>query len=211
MIRLTLIFTILLVASCPSWAGDPQNRFVEFPSEIDTLTFDLDTVQIIAPGRFAIMSTTIDNPDVMKFELNALEILKPYCARPDGEYPAPSDLFQLGQPDDLPVEQIKVKTFGSTLGKSVAWKYPYRRFRAQQHTTLQCKYGDSYNYNTITNGFRQKEIFDCKRGLLSFGLSDEGDDPHDAYMMPVKNGTNGALWYSMVCRAVTHEEPYLPE
>src|SRR5262249_12430390 len=156
---------IWFVASSPSWASDQQKRFLEIPSETDTLTYDLDTVQIIAPGRFAIASTTIDNPDAMKFELNALKILKPYCTRPDGEYPAPSDLFQFGQPDDLPVEQIKVKTYSSTIGKNVFWKYPYRKFGAKQHFTLMCdKHGDSYNYNTITNGFLEKTVYDCKRG-----------------------------------------------
>jgi hypothetical protein len=208
--KLLLLISICLVACCPSWASDQQKRFLEIPSEIHTLTYDLDTVQIISPGRFAIMSTRIDNPDVMRFELNALKILKPYCTRPDGEYPAPSELFQLGQPDDLPVEQIKVKT-GPVLGKSVAWKYPYRKFEAFQHTALGCdKHGYIYSYNTITNGFRQKEIFDCKRGLQSLG-ADEGDVPRDVYMMPVKSGTNGWWYYSTVCRAVTHEEPYQPE
>jgi hypothetical protein len=48
---LPLICSIWLAAFCPSWASDQQNRFVEFPSQIDTLTFDLDTVQIISPGR----------------------------------------------------------------------------------------------------------------------------------------------------------------
>jgi hypothetical protein len=208
--KLLPLISIWLVASCPSWAGDQQKRFLEIPSETDILTYDLDTVQIIAPGRYAIMSTIIDNPDFMKFELNALKILKPYCRSPDGEYPAPSDLFQLGQPDDLPVEQIKVKTY-SPVGKNVFWKYPYRKFEAKQHFALVCdQHGDSYNYITITNGFRQREVFDCKRGLNSFGL-DEGDDPHDAYMYPIERGTNGAYWYEMVCRAVTHEEPYQPE
>src|SRR6516164_633593 len=131
--KLLLLISICLVACCPSWASDQQKRFLEIPSEIHTLTYDLDTVQIISPGRFAIMSTRIDNPDVMRFELNALKILKPYCTRPDGEYPAPSDLFQFGQPDDLPVEQIKVKTYSSTIGKNVFWKYPYRKFGAKQH------------------------------------------------------------------------------
>jgi len=93
-----------LAASCPSWASEQQNRFIEFPSAINTLIYDLDTVRIVTPGRFTIISTRIDNPDVMKFELNTLTALKSYCTRPDGKYPAPSDLFQLGQPD-LPVDR----------------------------------------------------------------------------------------------------------
>jgi hypothetical protein len=75
-----LICTIWLVASCPSWAGDQENRFLEIPGKAHTLTFDLDTVQFISPGRFTIMSTEIDNPDVMKFELKTLSTLSSYCS-----------------------------------------------------------------------------------------------------------------------------------
>jgi hypothetical protein len=203
---LPLICSIWLAAFCPSWASDQQNRFVEFPSQIDTLTFDLDTVQIISPGRFTIMSTKIDNPDVMKFELNTLTSLKSYCTRPDGKYPAPSDLFQLGQPD-LPVGQIEVETHAPD--KWVFWKYPYRRLELNPAISFHCKtFGGSYN--VITNGFRQKQVFDCKRDLSGW-LGDESDDPSNAFMMPVKSGTNGWGWYDGVCRAVTHQEPYQPE
>jgi hypothetical protein len=206
--QLTLICTIWLIANCPAWAGDQQKRFVEFPS-IDTLTYDLDTVQIIAPGRFAIMSTTIDNPDVMKFELNALEILEHYCARTDGKYPAPSDLFQFGQPDHLPVEQIEVKTMHRRLVNTFTGNTPIGN--SKQFSTLHYSANGPVTGATPSPmGFGKKNVYDCKRGLVSLG-ADEGDDPRDAYMMPVKNGTNGAFWYSMICRAVTHEERYLPE
>jgi hypothetical protein len=96
-----------------------------------------------SPGRFAIMSTKIDNPDVMKFELNTLTSLKSYCTRPDGKYPAPSDLFQLGQPD-LPVGQIEVETHAPD--KWVFWKYPYRRLERNPAISFHCKtFGGSYN------------------------------------------------------------------
>ena len=45
------------------------------------MTYDLDTVQVVQPGRFAVIETTIDNPDVMRFELKVLGTLRPYCAR----------------------------------------------------------------------------------------------------------------------------------
>ena len=105
--RSALTFLTLLIACCASWAIAQQNRFVEVPTQNDTLTFDLDTVQFISPGKFTIITTTIDNPDVMKFELKTLQTLRQYCARPDGKYAAPTDLLQLGPPD-LPVQQIEV-------------------------------------------------------------------------------------------------------
>jgi hypothetical protein len=190
------LISVWLVASCPSWASD--QRFLELPSDSASITFDLDTVQIISPGRFAIMSTTIDNPDVMKFELKALFTLRDYCKRPDGKYPPPQDLFQFGQPD-LPVEQIEVKTHAHD--KEVYWTYPYERVVRRAGWLFCDSFGE--RHNIITNGERNKNVYDCKRGLS--GWLDESQNASEAFMMPVKR------WYSGVCRAVTHEEPYQPE
>ena len=94
-----LIFSVLLIACGPSLADDNE-RFVEFPWFAGkTRTYDLRTVQIIQPGRFTILSTSIDDGDVMKFRLKALDTLRSYCKRPDGSYPPPTDLFILGPPD----------------------------------------------------------------------------------------------------------------
>ena len=41
-----------LVASCPCWASENGDRFLEFSRDSDTLTYDLSTVQMIQPGRF---------------------------------------------------------------------------------------------------------------------------------------------------------------
>jgi hypothetical protein len=90
-------------------------------------------VQLIQPGRFTIISTSIDDADVMKLELRVLDTLRTYCTRPDGQYPPPTDLFTLGSPD-LPVESINVKSSQSGSGgvtrqfKSASWSYPYARF-----------------------------------------------------------------------------------
>ena len=119
-----LICTIWLVASCPSWAGDQEKRFLEFPSGIDTTTFDLTTVQMVQPGRFTIISTTIDDLDVMKFELTVLDTLRAYCTRPDGKYPAPAKLLALGPPD-MPIKSIEVRNQNQT--RTVEWDYPYKR------------------------------------------------------------------------------------
>ena len=88
-----LIFVAWLSASYSSWAVEDQNRFIELPDDNNTETYDLNTVQMIAPGRFTIIKTTIANPDVMKLEVTALGTLQSYCARPDGAYPAPAELL----------------------------------------------------------------------------------------------------------------------
>jgi hypothetical protein len=74
----SLIFSVLLVACCPLLA-DQNERFVEFPEPTGkTRTYDLRTVQIIQPGRFTIVSTSIDDADVMKLELKVLDTLRSY-------------------------------------------------------------------------------------------------------------------------------------
>ena len=202
--KLLPLISVWLLASCPSWASD--QRFLEFSDDFATITFDLSTVQIIPLGRFTIMSTTIDNPDVMRFELKVLFTLRDYCKRPDGKYPAPQDLFQFGQPD-LPVEQIEVKTYAHY--KEAYWTYPYRRV-VKGGGRLAC---NSFveHHNLITNGERNKNVYDCKRGLWGWAGTSEDGDFRDALMDPVKSGTEGFRWYSGVCRAVMHEEPYQPE
>jgi hypothetical protein len=98
-----LTFSILLLACCSALA-DENERFIEFPwPGGKTRTYDLRTIQMIQPGRFTILSTSIDDADVMKFELKALDTLRSYCKRPDGSYPPPTDLSTLGPPD-LPIK-----------------------------------------------------------------------------------------------------------
>ena len=217
-----LICTIWLVASCPSCAGDQDNRFVEFqfPGGNDTTTYDLNTVQIIQPGRFTIVSTAIDNPDVMKFKLNVLDILRTYCARADGKYPAPENIFTLGPPD-MPVQSIDVGSNPTNLAKRILWSYPYRRLAVsmdhgleQTFDILSCKQKsgkeDMSSWNMITNGTRQKILFDCKRGVMGFFFLDEKtEQPTLTGIVP--KGTQVFEQYLSVCRAVTHEAPYMPE
>jgi hypothetical protein len=101
-----LICIMWLIACCPSWARDQKERFLEIPNDKTTVTFDLNTVQIIHPGRFTIIETEIDNPDMMRFELKVLAVLRTYCARAAGQYAAPADLLMLGPPD-MPVKKLK--------------------------------------------------------------------------------------------------------
>src|SRR5215469_10427773 len=49
-----------------SQAADPADHFLELSDEQSTTIHDLATVQTILPGRFTVIGTTIDNPDVIK-------------------------------------------------------------------------------------------------------------------------------------------------
>jgi hypothetical protein len=85
---LPLLCVMLLFSSCPGSALDEANRFIEIPSDIEITAFDLSTVQVIQPGRFAVINTSIARPDIMKFKLKVLDTMRDYCARADGKYAA---------------------------------------------------------------------------------------------------------------------------
>ena len=219
-----LIFIAWLAASCPSWAGDDKDRFLEFPFDNDTLTYDLNTLEMIQPGRFTVIGTTIDNPDVMKFKLKVLDTLRKYCTRPEGEYLAPADLFTLGPPD-MPVTSIEVESSKKYRTRTVNWFYPYKRFalhtkagiEERSFIPLHCKSSvigasDTAKQimeirSSITNGSPSKYVFDCRRGMMSFPLL--GDDPAKAIMYSVQGISNRD--YVRVCYKVTHEWPYLSQ
>jgi hypothetical protein len=202
----TVILAMYLVGAGPLWAADEKGRFIEFSEDVHTKTFDLSTVRIIQLGRFAIIATMIDNPDVMRLELKVLDALRPYCARADGHYPYPTsaNLFTLGPPD------------------CVKWDYPYKKIAdsisiASRGAYLRCKepgrsegqlYSAARTY--ITNGSQSKELYDCKRGLWGLFFNKD-DDPIKVFMQPVLKDTIGFEYYLGVCRAVTHEEPYIPK
>src|SRR5260370_18215306 len=106
-----------------------DTRWVELDYGARTITYDLTTVQMIAPGKFTIISTTVDHPDVMKLNLAVLDTLRSYCNQPDGKYAPPVELFLLGKPD-MPVEKIEVETKPASRGKNfknVSWRPPYRK------------------------------------------------------------------------------------
>ena len=210
-----------MIALCPCWAAEQDRRFLEFPNDNDTTTFDLSTVQIVQPGRFTVIATKIDSPDVMALELKALDTLRTYCARPAGKYPAPADLLTLGPPD-MPVENIVVKS--SRTSKWVYWSYPYKRLAMsttqgldEKGTILYCREQSKTEAQfflerraEITNGSRMKHLFDCRRGLSGMFFNNN-DDSSKAITSAVKRGTFGEDKYFRVCVAVMHEMPYLPE
>lgn len=218
----TLLGTIFLTLAAvgTASAGDQDRRFLEFSGDVDTTTYDLNTVQIIQPGRFTIISATIDNPDLIRFKLKVLDTLQTYCTRADGLYPPPADLFTLGPPD-MPVKSIDVGSNPTNLVKRILWFYPYRKLAVsmeqgldQTFEVLSCNLGSegedrSYFWKArgmITDGSRLKFLFDCRRGLMGFSL----DGNKDALTDSVPKGTQAFEIYLSVCRAVTHEAPYVP-
>jgi hypothetical protein len=142
-----VISLMMLIGCFQSLAAQDNKRFVEFQERGLTQTYDLSTVQMLQPGRFTIVSTQIDDADVMKLELKVLDTLRTYCKEPDGKYPAPTDLFALGPPD-LPIATIDVQSYSSGL-KYAFWYYPYDRLAGhlvngrvvQKEMDLQCKDG----------------------------------------------------------------------
>jgi hypothetical protein len=222
-----LIFAVGFAGSVTTsaWALDQEQRFVEFPNEKDTVIFDLSTVQMIQPGRFAVTNTTIGAPDVMRLELKVLDSLRTYCSQPDGRYPPPTSLFALGAPD-MPVKNIEVqssqtKLMGTTIQtKVVTWFYPYRRLAftttegpEQRYSMLHCKGVPQTNDNyrqlraMITNGNRAKYVFDCRRGMMGL-LFLEDEDLSKVTMEVVPRETRMSDFYRSICYRVTHELPY---
>jgi len=224
------IFAAWLGAPFLSLAGNQDSRFIEFPGPNDIVSYDLRTVQMIQPGRFTIISTRIDHPDVMKFELKVLDTLRTYCTGPDGQYRVPADVFTLGPPDGFSkVEDIKVETWPEGAIKTISWRYPYSRLfmsveflcdRAQrisknvvgrEYIATDYVNHDSRNYRRyvarIINGSRLKELFDCKRGLTGTSFN-ENDDPVRAHLLDSKYPNPH---YLAVCQRVTQEPPYLPK
>lgn len=206
-----LICAVCFVACCSAWADDQQKRFIEFPSRRSMTTFDLNTVQLIQPGRFTIIYTVVSIPDFMRFELKVLDTLRAYCTRNDGSYPAPTDLLTLGPPD-MPVKNIEVKTVDAK-AKGIHWWYPYSgltdpiRARDPDLMVFFCKRPKAYEdaRRLILGGIRDTMLYDCRRGLMAYLLAPEdvGGKP-----FPVRKSTLAEQYYERVCLAVTDEKPY---
>ena len=188
--NLALVTAIALLSLLPATSAlpqDMQNSFVEFNNGQSTTTYDLRTVEVIQPGKFVIVRTVIDDPDVMRFRLKLLATLQSHCARQEGSYPAPAEVFTLGPPD-MPVEEIEVELLSPAAGsyKIASWRLPYTKtmvgkgagfasFRCINPPNHTQEYRESSN--VILNGIRNKVLYDCNRGLSGdfFGGEDEKD------------------------------------
>jgi hypothetical protein len=222
------VFLLMLLTDLGEVTAFGEGRWFELDYDDITITYDLTTVQMIQPGKFTIISTTIYHPDVMKFKLVVLDTLRSYCRLPDGKYDPPVKLFTLGKPD-MPVEKIEIETKqtdngGSKKFKHVIWRMPYRKLARNGQTGLEEDIGfftcegpavksadeDYEEMRSVTmNGTSMKEMYDCKHGVM--GTFIHTDDP----LSKVIAGTNirGAFLkaYLGLCRAVTGEAPYISE
>jgi hypothetical protein len=66
--RLILVVAALGCTTLPATSAQPQdiqNSFVEFKHQGQTTTYDLRTVEVIQPGKFVIVETDVNDPDVM--------------------------------------------------------------------------------------------------------------------------------------------------
>jgi hypothetical protein len=202
-------------------AEDRENRFVEIERQDEIVTYDLATVQMIQPGRFSVIETTIDPPDVMKFQLKVLETLRTFCRAPAGKYSIPPEVFTLGPPD-MPVENVEVRSQDDF--KMASWRLPYRRLSlisdgvpTEGFSFLHCKQWDQTEEQLyqdqrgmITNGLRTRYLFDCKRGLWGMFLH-ENDDPAKVITGFVRHGSRMEREYFQVCYRVMGEVPHLPD
>jgi hypothetical protein len=205
-------------------AGEQDSQFLEVLGNTETVIFDLATVRVIIPGRFRIVRTYIDHPDIMKFKLTVLDTLRNYCPLRDGKYQAPNSLFTLGRPD-MPVERIEVSSSPAVANcsfKSASWSYPYDRLaihfgdrtveeRSLLNCQQWCKTGDELYLEEraiILNGLRTSELYDCKRGLT--GMLFDNDDPAKVTMLTIKPGTLAFALYTRICERVMHETPFIP-
>jgi hypothetical protein len=225
-------FRILSLTLCAIWFGNSPpssateltDRFLELSNDGDVTTYDLTTVQIILPGKFTVIGTTIDNPDVMKLELTALDTLRSYCGKPDGTYSPPDGLFTLGKPD-MPVANITVKSGQTKIGeksyafKQVIWGLPYRRVAIgseERPSFFDCEgpqvksKDDEYQglRSLFLNGIRRKTMYDCKRGVMGVFIH-EDDDVSKVISGTVRGGF--LRDYIALCRKLGTADPYLPQ
>jgi hypothetical protein len=213
LIACAFAFALLNLLPAPSaHPQDMQNSFVEFKNEKQTTTYDLRTVEVIQPGKFVIVETVLKDPDVMRFELKVLDILRSHCSRPMGSYPAPTELFSL-RPPDKPVKEIEVELQTPMPGtnyryKIVSWNYHSYRCNPPEHPETE-EYRE--HRNVILNGIKNKVLFDCNRSLVGEFWDEDENDYRKARVHPVHNGTVGERYYYGVCRAVTGKDPYLSE
>jgi hypothetical protein len=215
-----LICGVWLFACVSSWASDQAPRLLEIMDGGGRLIFDLNTVKIIEPGRFSIIESKIDDPDRMMFRLKTLAALRPYCERPDGQYPAPANFLALGEPN-VPVRAIEVKSgpFGDTILKMVSWTYPYRQL-GPAPASVRCKSSNPNRTDVdllladvaqIATGVQSRILYDCKRALWAALANNDEEDLTTVKTAPVQKGTQTFTNYLSICSTVTHEKPYVPQ
>jgi hypothetical protein len=221
---LRFLFLLLLLTATRQATAVSESRWIELDSDADTITYDLNTLQMIEPGKFTIINKTVDHPDVMRLKLAVLDTLRSYCTRPDGKYAPPVELFMLGKPD-MPVEKIEVKTQQTAPGgekfKNAIWKLPYRKLAFYPPTGpeeyisfFDCEgpavESSDKEYtemrSSIMNGIPRKEMYDCRHGVMGLFLHEDDPPSKSITSIHIRGGFFSA--YLRLCQAITGEMPY---
>ena len=178
--------------SAQALSATKRSRWLELEAGDSTISYDLDTVKLLTPNKFTIVSTTIDHNNVVKFRLNALKVLRSYCTRPAGYYDAPSELFTLGEAN-LPVTKIevKLKEFPSWVDRSEPYLILATGSSLKQESEgishVRCEEpSDEEERQIIMSGSLRKELYDCDRRLM--GLFAYESDPLDKVVMSEVRG-----------------------
>lgn len=218
------VLTVALTSVGTRGTALSDTKWIELENGIETVTYDLHSVEMLDPGKFTIIATSIDHPDVMRFRLSVLTALRGYCTRPDGKYPPPGKLFSLGKPD-MTIQFIQVNTRYLARGrfKNVVWGSPYHKMALTDPTGLvenpnffDCEgpavssSDEEYNQlrSDIINGLRTKELYDCRRGVVGTFVNE--DDPPSKVVAGVNIKGVFAQAYIRLCHAITGEYPYIP-
>jgi hypothetical protein len=211
--RLTIaVLTALLIslAAAPASARN-ETRFVEISDATETDTFDLDSVKVIVPGRFTILSTTLFSADHMRVRLAALTMAEGFCRKPFGKYEVPPEALVLGPPD-IPMAKVTVENI-ERLGKMVHWPIPYS-VAGSSPVSVDCDspiWGPNER-KLVTHGFQSKQLFDCKRGMMGFFASVDGEPSKaiivdaTSFLPPAR--ARVAESYSTMCARVIGESPH---
>lgn len=216
---ITLAVVAWFATSLNSFAGTIDDRFHEVPYENNTDTYDFSTVEFVQPGRFTIIKTIIDKPDVMRYKMNVLSAMRDYCKRVPKQYEPPSEISSFGTPD-MALKNVEVSE------SMVTWYYPYKKFAVETtgglieiSDNLFCRDGKgrteaelfSRAWSWQVNGFRQKEFYDCRRGLVgSFLKIDDGLEKAFIHPVATDMATRRYAIFWVLCSKVTHEAPYEP-
>lgn len=199
---------IFLVSEPSTMAGEigKESQFLMVNGDMKSTIYDLSTVQEISLNRYSVVGVTIDEPEFMNYELGVFGEMQRYCTKAAGKY-APTNKMLSAGPPNLPVRKVWVG--GGKGAKRLLWDYPYTKF-LNGGMAMDCA-DLSETATSITNGYSNKDLFDCDHGLIGMFMDEiDGGDPAKVMMAPVVAFSTGEEKYKQVCLAVTHKVPYLP-
>lgn len=188
-----------------------KERFVEIDIGNATSTYDIETAEIIQPGKFSIYYTSVSKPEAMRFRLALFDEFESACRKPAGAHPMGQRVLSMNKPD-MPVEDIIVSVDGRG-AKGLTWNKPYSsesyidkdgKTKPGSEFAICSKDFFAAAREVERSGTRSKMVFDCKRYVI--GLQ----DPRNNQIRIIDVNSSWAHTYKSVCKAVTGTEAYLP-